>query len=127
VVLRGSDILEILEKGVIPNSVGEIRASGTEVLPAKAMIQLEAGDMAATMEAGGGGYGDPLKRDPTLVRRDVLGGLVSREVAESVYGVVFQDDGATVDAAATARRREAILAEPGEKAGPGKRHEEMAG
>jgi N-methylhydantoinase B len=110
VVLRGSNIRELLGKGVIPNGIGEIKPADTEILPAKAMIQLQAGDVAATMEAGGGGYGDPLKRDHALVRRDVLGGLVSRKVAKRVHGVVFKDDGTTVDIQETARLRETILA-----------------
>jgi N-methylhydantoinase B len=58
----------------------------------------------------GGGYGDPLDRDPAAVARDVRTGVASRTVAERVYGVVLDARGA-VDAAATARRREAIRAE----------------
>ena len=37
--------------------------------------------------AGGGGFGDPRRRDPELVRRDVADGIVSAEVARDVYGV----------------------------------------
>jgi len=110
VALRGSNIQELLKNGVIPNGIDKITPSSKEILPAKAMIKLEGGDVAATMEAGGGGYGDPIKRDPALVRRDVLGGLVSRDVAERVYGIVLKKDGETVNAAATARRRNAVLA-----------------
>ncbi|MSP66605.1 MAG: hydantoinase B/oxoprolinase family protein [Alphaproteobacteria bacterium] len=54
---------------------------------------------------GGGGLGDPLARDPALVLRDVRDCVVSRERADSVYGVVLADDGRSVDGAATARRR----------------------
>ncbi len=32
---------------------------------------MESGDVAISMESGGGGYGDPLKRDPEMVLRDV--------------------------------------------------------
>ena len=60
-------------------------------MQAKANIQMVSGDVAITMEAGGGGYGDPLKRDPELVRRDVVNGLVSREVAGRVHGVIFKN------------------------------------
>ena len=34
---------------------------------------------------GGGGMGDPRERDPALVRRDVADGLVSGEVAQTIY------------------------------------------
>ena len=38
---------------------------------------------------GGGGWGDPLERDPEKVRDDVLDEYVSREAAERDYGVVL--------------------------------------
>jgi N-methylhydantoinase B len=53
---------------------------------------------------GGGGWGDPLERDPALVRSDVIEQLVSRRRAEEAYGVVLRDD-LTLDEAATARKR----------------------
>ena len=39
---------------------------------------------------GGGGYGDPLERDPAAVLRDVVDGYVSLEGAERDYGVVIR-------------------------------------
>jgi len=42
--------------------------------------------------AGGGGWGDPLERDPEKVRWDVIEGYVSREAAEREYGVVLKED-----------------------------------
>lgn len=52
----------------------------------------------------GGGWGDPEERDPEAVRQDVLNDLISRERADSVYGVVLTDE-LEVDEAATGRRR----------------------
>ena len=37
---------------------------------------------------GGGGWGDPLERDPALVRNDVIEEFISREAADKDYGVV---------------------------------------
>ena len=54
---------------------------------------------------GGGGWGDPFKRDPDRVLRDVRDGVVSVLSAERDYGVVVGDDGRSVDEAATARTR----------------------
>lgn len=54
---------------------------------------------------GGSGFGDPLDRDPGAVLTDVLNGLVSREAAEGIYGVVLSADGSAVDDAATTARR----------------------
>ena len=36
---------------------------------------------------GGGGYGDPSRRDPAAVRRDVEEGFISEEAARTVYGL----------------------------------------
>ena len=56
---------------------------------------------------GGGGYGDPLKRDPAAVLRDVRDGLVSPEAARREYGVALAKDLAAVDIAATRALRRA--------------------
>ncbi len=49
---------------------------------------------------GGGGWGDPLERDPERVRADVLEELVSPAAAREAYGVALNRD-LTVDEAAT--------------------------
>jgi N-methylhydantoinase B len=54
--------------------------------------------------SGGGGWGDPLQRDPEMVRWDVIEGYVSREAARAEYGVVLGADLA-LDRAATDRLR----------------------
>ncbi len=60
--------------------------------------------------AGGGGYGDPLERDPELVRADVIDGLVSLAKAEGEYGVVIDGGSLSVDWLATSRRRQLVAA-----------------
>jgi N-methylhydantoinase B len=42
---------------------------------------------------GGGGWGDPLEREPELVRHDVWQGKVSLEAARGDYGVVLKPNG----------------------------------
>jgi N-methylhydantoinase B len=56
---------------------------------------------------GGGGFGDPLERDPVAVREDVREELISLGSAREDYGVVLRDD-LTLDEAATQRQRDAI-------------------
>lgn len=73
-------------------------------------LKLKQGDLVIMKSAGGGGYGDPLARDPEKVRVDVEGGYVSTERAAARYGVIFDGTGA-VDAVATAKRRNDIRAE----------------
>lgn len=62
------------------------------------------GQSLRTVGPSGGGWGDPEQRDPAAVAEDVRDGLVSRERAETVYGVVLTKD-LGVDATATADRR----------------------
>jgi N-methylhydantoinase B len=50
---------------------------------------------------GGGGFGDPLRRDPAKVLRDVRDETVSGAAARDIYGVVIAADGKSVDTAAT--------------------------
>ena len=52
----------------------------------------------------GGGWGDPLARDPQRVRWDVIEDYVSVESARKHYGVVLRDD-FSIDANATTTRR----------------------
>ena len=60
-------------------------------LPSKCTIQIEEGDTLIIHTPGGGGYGDPKRRDPQMVLRDVLNGLVSSESAEKDYAVSIRD------------------------------------
>ena len=53
---------------------------------------------------GGGGFGDPMTRDPNRVARDVRFGYISHEAARRDYGVVLGDDGSP-DVAATKKER----------------------
>jgi N-methylhydantoinase B len=76
--------------------------TGTErVLPPMPMqpVMLRKGDVYRHVMAGGGGFGEPLSRDPERVREDVLDGKVTVEHAREAYGVVFNDN--VVDVQAT--------------------------
>ncbi len=63
-----------------------------EVLPAKCQSELKGGDVFVAVPHGGGGYGDPLDRPVDLVADDVIGGVVSKEAACDLYGVVLNDE-----------------------------------
>jgi N-methylhydantoinase B len=65
----------------------------------------EAEDVLSNNSGGGGGWGDPLERDPERVLNDVLNDFVSLESAERDYGVVIDAHTMTVDTAATAELR----------------------
>jgi N-methylhydantoinase B len=70
----------------------------------KSDIPVQPGDVLLSMPTGGGGYGDPRRRDPEKVAWDVRNGYVSREQAEEVYGVTLRDDGSAERRTSAARR-----------------------
>jgi N-methylhydantoinase B len=59
----------------------------------KAQVDLVGDRLVHLNLPGGGGYGDPLARDPELVRRDVIAGYVSPEAAAREYGVAIRFTG----------------------------------
>jgi len=63
-------------------------------------VKIRRGQKVRLETPGGGGFGDPAKRDPERVSRDVRLGYVSRDAARRDYKVLLRDDG-TVDQAAT--------------------------
>ena len=93
-----------------PNSFAVIR-NGEELAPSDTPGQVQGfplrrDDIVVMRSSGGGGYGDPLERDPALVLDDIVEGRLSDEEARRVYGVVF--DGWAIDAGATASLRDAM-------------------
>ena len=65
----------------------------------------ENGDTISFYSAGGGGYGDPLERDPLAVVQDVRLGYVSLDKARTDYGVVIEPDTLEADISATEKLR----------------------
>jgi N-methylhydantoinase B len=98
-VIRGSAVWDRIASGAPPIADADF-AAPIEYLPSKAEGVLGEGDVFVFFAAGGGGYGDPLDRDPDAVARDVAQGWVSAERAEADYGVALDQDG-SVDGAAT--------------------------
>ena len=63
------------------------RADGRdEVVPSKQVTTLKRGDRVTVETAGGGGYGDPKRRDAALVKADIANGKVSAKAAREIYG-----------------------------------------
>src|SRR6185437_4927023 len=69
---------------------------------------IQPGDVVLMESSGGGGFGDPLERDPARVAADLAEGYVTAEGAERDYGVVWR--AGAVDLAATTARRTALRA-----------------
>ena len=67
--------------------------------------------MARLITAVGGGYGDPLQREPARVAADVREGYLTPELARQSYGVALCEG--QVDEAATAELRAGMVEERG--------------
>lgn len=75
--------------------------------------RLQDGDKVWRPSSGGGGYGDPMEREPQKVMEDVIDGYVSLERARADYGVVIRPvdpeiDAYEIDEPATGRERQNI-------------------
>jgi N-methylhydantoinase B len=94
-----------------PNEVVVSRQGGEYVSPHLSKdedIRVGAGDSIAVRTPGGGGYGDPRRRDPGLVARDVARGYLTAEDARSDYGVALTgSDPPAVDRRVTEELRRA--------------------
>ena len=79
-------------------------------LPGKHLMTLKKGDLYRVIQAGAGGYGNPLDRDPHAVLDDIQQEKLTREYARAEYGVVVGDDG-ELDLTATEALRAALAAD----------------
>jgi N-methylhydantoinase B len=70
------------------------------------LTQLKPGDVVTIDAAGGGGFGDPLEREPEMVQTDVIEGYVSAKQAKSEYGVVVKPKTSEIDWEQTKKIRE---------------------
>ncbi len=114
--LSAAPSLLVLKEGTrVWNTVRENRhpvdveaMGGTSEMLPYCDFDLRADDVLYMRMASGGGYGDPLDRDPEAVRLDVANGVVSLEVARDIYGVAFRETELKVDGPATEALRASI-------------------
>src|SRR5918996_2491427 len=74
-------------------ATGEVFLGDGTQLHAKALMDLQSSDVVHVNLLGGGGYGDPMKRDVEKVLRDVIEGYITSEEARTKYGVVVNYTG----------------------------------
>jgi N-methylhydantoinase B len=107
IVLHDAGVKEALASGRIPTRLEDISPNEIDVVEAKDVRWLEPTDAWLCICDGGGGYGDPLRRDPELVARDVRRRLCTVDEANRAYGVIISSDG-TADTSATETRRKEV-------------------
>ncbi|QHE84687.1 hydantoinase B/oxoprolinase family protein [Hydrogenophaga sp. BPS33] len=76
-------------RGGLDAPLGRVAVNGEPFTVSGRQVVLGPGDRLELHLPGGGGFGNPLRRDPESVASDVSSGLVSIEQARNVYGVVF--------------------------------------
>ncbi|WP_370588763.1 hydantoinase B/oxoprolinase family protein [Pseudonocardia sp. C8] len=103
IVLRGAAARQALAAGRIPKDLAEV--GGTrDVMGGEVETGISLDDAVFVHWQSGGGYGDPLHRDPEAVATDVREARVSPAAATDVYGVVLDDAGQVAAEATRARR-----------------------
>jgi N-methylhydantoinase B len=107
-IVRNSGYHAQLAEGHVPARPGDLGAPA-EPTSGLHMTRLTEDDVVVARNSGGGGWGDPLGRDPVRVLADVRDGAVSTEWARRGYGVVVEED--KVDAQATLELRRGMRAE----------------
>lgn len=106
ILMETTKVQEVMEANRSPVDISEL--GGTSKFLPYCNFELAHGDVLYMRVASGGGYGDPLERDPQLVQKDVVNGLVSRDAARGIYGVVLDKSTGSVDFAATHELRTAL-------------------
>ena len=105
-LIQGARVEETIAADQAPDQLAEL--GGESRLLPYCEFDLGRNDILYMRMASGGGYGDPLEREPQQVLRDVDEGIVSREEARSIYGVEIEGENPTLNAAVTEMRRAAL-------------------
>ncbi len=111
------NLSEILAKGSKPDNIEDLgnylrgdKGRFKAVNPYQASLPVTENDVILSINAGGGGTGDPLDREPERVLADIDRHIFSLEMAKEVFGVVINPEARTVDNEATEIQREGIRA-----------------
>lgn len=112
--IRNTGIPERLRLGQpLPTQLADIPGDHDVFPPMHSRLPFVEGEAWYSNWQGGGGYGDPLDREPKAVLADVSAEVVSERLASEVYGVVFVAGSAplAVDPDATERQRTRLRSE----------------
>lgn len=108
--LPGSTVRQRFGRDAVRDGVATGEGQWQELGPKPGHIPMTCRDIFEVTWQGGGGIGDPLLRDPLAVAQDVARGVVTRQSAERVYGVVLDITG-NADLGATEKQRQLMRRE----------------
>jgi N-methylhydantoinase B len=91
IMVRDTDIAARFAASDMPSDIRSLAGEVQHLPPKLASTEQRADDVYESWWCGASGYGDPLERDPALVRADVAEGAVTGRTARMVYGVGDDD------------------------------------
>ncbi len=109
--VKDSDILERLRQSKMPADIREVEGNRVTLQLRQENFVQGPSDVYSVWWCGGGGFGDPMERDPERVARDVEHMAVSEQAAKEVYCVVLDPASGAADIIATAALRSKRRAE----------------
>jgi N-methylhydantoinase B len=107
IIKRRTDVRKRMANGEVPQELAEL-SGDWDIQKVIAWSYLDHDDVYQVRTQSGGGYGDPLDREPARVLEDVSSGVVSPGAARDMYGVVIDAAKDAVNAAETDSARRAI-------------------
>jgi N-methylhydantoinase B len=107
IIKRKTDVRSRMAKGEIPERLEDL-SGDWDIQKVISVSYLDHDDVFQVRTQSGGGYGDPLDRDPSRVLEDVRSGVVSVDAARAMYGVAIDTKKDAVSADDTERARKAI-------------------
>lgn len=109
--VRDSDIQTRIAESRMPGDAAEIGGEVVTLQPRQENFQQTAADVYAVRWTGGGGFGDPMDRDPDDVQSDLDDLAITAEAARELYGAVVDSEKGRVDREATETHRAQIRAD----------------
>jgi N-methylhydantoinase B len=105
---KNTNIIDRFRDADLPGDISELSGEDVTLGLRQQNFQQEPSDVYSVVWTGGGGYGDPLARDPAKVAEDVNEQrAVSLQAAREIYGVLLKADG-SVDEASTLQLRDEV-------------------
>lgn len=106
-----SDILESLKNSRMPTTAEEVTGNPVTLELRQEDFTQNPDDVYAVRWSGGGGFGDPLRRDPVLIEYDLDHLNITPEAAVSIFGAKLDAEGRHVDVEGTAENRKRMCEE----------------
>jgi N-methylhydantoinase B len=108
-VTEGARVEETIAEQIAPDQLDDL-GGNSRLLP-YCEFHIGNNDILYMRSSSGGGYGDPLEREPQRVLRDVEDGIISRQEARDIYGVAIDGDEPALNLAATEKLRDDLRKE----------------